>query len=139
MIVVDTNVISELLRPIPHDAVLRWASAVEASSLFTTAISQAELLASAATIPEGKRRAELQKTIQTVLVRSFDDRIVPFDSTAAPHYASIMAKHKAMGRPIKDADAMIAAICLSRAATIVTRDLNGFGYLGLDVFNPWTD
>ena len=139
MIVVDTNVISELLRAIPDKEVLRWAGRVDANTLCTTAVSKAELLAGVATMAEGKKRAELQKTIDTILAQSFGQRILPFDSDAATQYATVIAKRKAAGRPIKDADAMIAAICLSRGATIITRDLNGFGFLGIDVFNPWTD
>jgi len=139
MIVLDTNVISELLRPEPDPNVARWATASEAAAFHTTAICEAELLVGVALMPQGKRRAELENAIAAILLRIFPDRILPFNSEAARHYAKAVASRTALGSPIMEADAQIAAICIAHGASIVTRDARGFSGLGLDVVNPWTD
>ena len=139
MIVVDSNVISELVRLEPDKNVLRWSHAANLTTLFTTAVCEAEILAGVALMPSGKRREALHEAMQAIFSRSFATRILPFDSHAAHHYAAVVARRTALGRPIKDADAQIAAICLCHGATIATRDTGGFAHLELNIFNPWTD
>jgi len=139
VIVVDTNVISELLRPKPHPFVKRWADTTHPSQLYTTSISHGELLSGIALMPEGRRRNELAETLARLFHAAFASRILPYDSSAALHYARIIAQRTALGRPIAQADAQIAAICLTHKATIATRDARGFERLGLDVVNPWAD
>lgn len=139
MIIVDSNVISELVRPKPHPNVERWARTTHPRQLHTTAICEAELLAGVALMPPGRRRTELEAAIGEIFNRAFADRILPFSSAAAAHYASVIARRSQLGRPVKQADAQIAAICLLHQAAIAARDAGGFENLGIEIFNPWME
>jgi predicted nucleic acid-binding protein len=139
VIVLDTNVISELMRPAPDRKVLNWAFATDLGSLWTTAVSEAEILAGIALKNDGKRRRELETAATALFGTKFAGRVLPFDSGAAKCFAAVVRTRSRLGRPIKVPDAMIAAICIAREATIVTRDTGGFDNLGLAVINPWTD
>ncbi len=110
MIILDTNVLSEVLTPAPSPVVLRWLAAQEPSSVFTTTITQAELLYGVESLPPGKRRTRLLASIENILNEEFVDRILPFDEEAARRFAKIVAARDATGRPISQFDAMIAAI-----------------------------
>jgi predicted nucleic acid-binding protein len=139
VIVLDTNVISELLRPAPGAAVRRWAEAMRRQLLYTTAISEAELLLGIALMPAGRRRDDLAATLEAIFAGVFADRVLPFDGAAAPHFAAIVARRRQTGRPIDQSDAQIAAICRLHDATIATRDAGGFDGLEIEIVNPWTD
>jgi toxin FitB len=137
MIVLDTNVISEVMRPNPSPKVLEWMRAEPLASLFTTAITEAELLYGVALLPPGRRRQALEATLTTVLSEDFSGRILPFDSAAAREFATVAAGRRRSGRPISDADARIAAIARSRGAAVATRNVEDFVACDLMLIDPW--
>jgi predicted nucleic acid-binding protein len=137
MIVLDTNVISEVLRQNPSAKVLEWMRSEPLASLFTTAITEAELLYGIALLPDGRRRQSLEATVTMILTEDFSERILPFDSAAAREFAEIAASRRRSGRPISDADARIAAIARSRGAAVATRNIEDFTDCRLSVIDPW--
>jgi hypothetical protein len=137
VIVLDTNVISEAMRPAPDAAVMAWLRAQPLSEIATTAVSLAEIDYGLCRMPPGRRRKDLEARLRTFLARGFDDRILPFDAAAAGLYGSIVTSRQAMGRPIDAFDAMIAAIARSRMAAIVTRNVADFEGCGVTVLDPW--
>jgi predicted nucleic acid-binding protein len=139
MFILDTNVISELMRAEPDAHVVRWASSVEAEDFATTAICEAEVLYGLALMPEGRRRTELQRGARVIFDQKLGRRVFPFDSEAAETYARLRAQRTAMGRPMREADAQIAAICAVQACILATRDIADFDNVGLELINPWTD
>ena len=138
MIVLDTNVLSELLRPTPARQVETWLSAQDGSEIYFTAIGEAELRHGVAIMPAGKRRAELSKAIDGVLREDFRDRILPFDRAAARAYAAIAAQRRAAGRPISQFDCQICAIALANEAMVATRNTADFEGCGVVVIDPWS-
>jgi hypothetical protein len=139
MIVLDTNVLSESLRPVPSDAVLKWLAGQEPLSVFITTITQAEVLCGIEAMPAGKRRTMLSAAIERLLADEFPGRILPFDEEAARLFPKIVAGRVALGRPIAQFDAMIVAIARSRHAAVATRNTADFERCGVRVINPWTD
>ncbi len=138
MILLDTNVLSELMRPAPDAAVERWLTAQPDTSMFISAITEAELRYGAALLPSGKRRSTLTAEIEGMLDEDFGGRILPFDRLAAQAFAAIAADRRAAGRPISQADAQIAAITRSRGASLATRNVPDFDGCGIQVINPWS-
>lgn len=138
MIVLDTNVISEVIKPDPTAEVTAWLARERPSNIFTTAITQAELLYGIELMPRGRRRSALEAAITRILRELLVDRIMPFDSDAGEVYARIAASRRAMGRPISEADAQIAAIVHSRGASLATRNAADFEHCGIKVVNPWS-
>jgi toxin FitB len=136
MIVLDTNVISEPLKPEPERKVLQWLDNQVAETLFITAVSYAELLVGIEMLPAGKRKDGLAKSLAALLERIFGSRILPFDRAAAGEYACIYAHTKKSG-PISMADAQIAAIAAAQGFSVATRDVSPFRAAGLAVINPW--
>ena len=137
MIIIDTNVVSELMRASPDPAVLAWFAGHAADTLFLTAVSEAELRTGAAILPAGQRRDRLVGTIDAMIDQDFAGRTLPFDSPAARCYAEIAAARRAAGKPIMDADCQIAAIARACNAAIATRNVKDFEGCGIDVINPW--
>ena len=137
MFILDTNVVSELLRPIPEPSVVRWVAARDASHLFLTAVSEAELRFGVEIMPAGARRDAVGEAIDALLREDFASRILPFDSPAALAYAEFAAERRAAGRPVAHADAQIAAIASVHRMSVVTRDVGDFAGVGLDIVNPW--
>jgi len=137
MIVVDTTVLSEVMKPVPFGKVLRWMAARPASGLFTTAITLGELLFDLELVPAGKRRVALQQAIETMFEEEFAGRILTFDSDAARAFADISAKCRRLGRPLGKMDAQIAAIARSRGAAIFTRNVRDFQDCGVELIDPW--
>lgn len=137
MILIDTNVVSELMRPAPAPEVLDWFAAQEAADLFLSAVSEAELRAGAAYLPAGRRREGLTAAIDAMVAEDFGGRVLPFDSTAAKSYAVIAAARRAIGQPIAEADCQIAAIARARAAAVATRNVADFLGCGVTVVDPW--
>ena len=137
MILLDTNVLSELMRPAPSSIVEEWLSAQPAAGTFISAITEAELRYGLALLPNGQRQKRLLAQAEAMLVEDFADRILPFDSAAAAAYATIAATRRLAGRPISQADAQIAAIAASRGATIATRNITDFADCGVAVLDPW--
>jgi len=138
MIILDTNVISELLMPKPNPAVEAWLAEQPPASVFTTTITQAEIFYGLRLLPAGKRRGELEAAIAPIFREDFAGRVLPFDSEAADVYATLAVARRQAGRPIAHFDAQIAAIALSRAAAVATRNVADFGDIGLRLINPWT-
>jgi predicted nucleic acid-binding protein len=130
VILIDTNVISELMRPEPARAVLDWFGEQESAKLFLSAVSEAELRTGVA-----KRR--LIATIDIMIDQDFAGRVLPFDSAAAKAYAAIAASRRAAGRPMAEADCQIAAIARTLGATVATRNVGDFEGCGIKVVNPW--
>ena len=139
MIVLDTNVVSEILRPKPNPHVLEWLEEQPPSSVFTTAVTQGEVLYGIRLLPDGQRRRKLWETAGAIFIEDFAGRVLSFDSDAAANYAEISASRRAAGRPISQFDATIAAITRSHGASLVTRNTKDFEGCGLDVVNPWRD
>jgi hypothetical protein len=137
VIVLDTNVVSEVLRPAPSEKVLGWMRSERVQALFTTSITEGELLYGVALLPAGRRRQTLEAAIARVLEEWFAGRILSFDSDAAREFAHIAAGRRQAGRPMSEADARIAAIARSRYAAVATRDTSGFAGCGVTVINPW--
>jgi predicted nucleic acid-binding protein len=138
MIVLDTNVLSEVITPEPSPRVQAWILLEPPSNLYTTSISQAELLYGIELMSTGRRRSALHAAVAKMLAEDFAGRILPFDSDAAEAYSRIASSRRAMGRPISEPDARIAAIAMSRGARLATRNARDFEHCGIKVLNPWT-
>ncbi len=139
MIVLDTNVVSELSRARIVSGVQGWVDRQRRDDLHLTAITVAEVLYGVARLPPGRRQRKLEVEMVTILEEVFHRRIVPFDGAAAGHYADIVVGREGRGRPISRADAQIAAICRSRGALLATRNVRDFEDTGVTVVDPWTE
>ncbi|MFS8478578.1 MAG: type II toxin-antitoxin system VapC family toxin [Micromonosporaceae bacterium] len=137
MIVLDTNVISELMRPRADRAVLAWIDEQPVDEIHLTAVTAAELRYGAARLPDGQRRADLMNRVRLTIEEDFAGRILPFDDEAAAHYADIVVDHERRGMSISMADAQIAAICRSHAADLATRNTKDFVHTGINLIDPW--
>ncbi len=139
MIILDTNVISELSRPNPSPSVVDWFISQSTQGLHLTAISEAELRYGLEVMPIGRHRDRLLAATEGMLHKDYAGRILPFDSYAARAYAVIAAERRAAGRPISYADCQIAAIARSVGAAVATRNVRDFEGYGVRVVNPWSD
>lgn len=137
MFLIDTNVISELMRATPAPSVLNWFSTQDPSTLYLSAVTEAELRTGIAILPAGKRREGLRAALNATIVEDFEGRILPFDTDAAKTYAKIAAGRRSEGRPIADADCQIAAIARATGMPVVTRNTRDFEGCGIDMINPW--
>lgn len=138
MIVVDTNVISELMASTTSGIVQRWINFQKWDELYTTAICEAELLFGIERMPKGKRRDEMEATASRVLVKVFPARILPFDSGAARAFAVLAGERRRAGKPMSLEDSQIAAIARANNAALATRNVAHFEGCGITVINPWT-
>ncbi len=138
MIVLDTNVLSEVIKERPYPAVLNWMRSVPASSMFTTSLTCAELLYGVRVLPPGQRRSDLDSKINQIIDQVFTGRVLGFDAHAADAYATLAARLRQQGRPMSQADAMIAGIVLSRGAKLVTRNVRDFADAGCELIDPWS-
>ena len=136
-LVLDTNILSELMRAVPNPAVLAWLDAQQADELYITAITQAEILLGLSVLPDGRRKSSLFAAATAMFVEDFALRCLPFDDSAAQAYASLVTMCRAAGRPISMADAQIAAIAVVWQATLVTRNVKDFSNVPLALTNPW--
>jgi toxin FitB len=139
MILLDTNILSELMRPLPTAVVEEWLGAQMSASLFISAVTEAELRFGVALLADGKRRSRLAEELDKMLAEDFAERILPFDGAAAISYARVASQRRKAGRPIAQADAQIVAIALSRGAALATRNVTDFADCGVDLINPWHD
>ena len=137
MIVLDTNVVSELMRPSPADRVVSWMSRQFAPLLYLSTISEAELRYGIEILPPGKRRERLRSEVEEMLREDFAGRVLPFDRAAAQAYVAIAATRRAAGQSISHADCQIAAIARAAGAAVATRDVGAFQDCGVDVIDPW--
>lgn len=135
--VLDTNVVSELMRPVPDPAVLAWLNDQAADTLWLNSVVASELLYGVARLPDGKRRAQLAQALQAMLAEDFSDRVLPFDLEAAVVYADMVAMRERQGQPVDAADAQIASICVAHGAQLATRNTKHFDGWGLSLVNPW--
>jgi predicted nucleic acid-binding protein len=137
VIILDTNVLSELSRQAPSKEVLSWLDAQPADEIATTAVTVGEILYGVARLPDGRRKTELAQAVQGMVDDDLRGRVEPFDVTAAAHYAAIVSGREKIGRPISTADAQIASICRKLQATLATRNTRDFEDAGIDVIDPW--
>lgn len=137
MIILDTNIVSELMRPNPSSNVVDWVAGQAAQNLYLSTVSEAELLYGVEILPAGGRRDRLLDAVEGMLQEDFHGRILPFDSAAAHTYAAIATARRAVGRPINHADCQIAAIARCRGASVATRDVDDFEATGIELINPW--
>lgn len=136
MIVVDTNVTSELMRPAPSPIVEAWVRRHSASELYTTSITLAEIRYGIERLPAGSRKNQLSATAAEVF-SAFADHVLPFDAEAAAVYAVIVSRRERAGTPIVGFDAQISSICRTRHATLATRNVKDFDNTGIEVIDPW--
>jgi toxin FitB len=136
MIVVDTNVASELMRPAPSGTVRDWIRSQTARNLCTTAITVAEIGYGIERQPNGHRKDDLRAAVAEIF-GIFEEQILPFDVAAAEQYGLVVSHRDALGLPIEGFDAQIAAICRARGAALATRNLADFHETGVEVINPW--
>jgi hypothetical protein len=137
MFILDTNVVSELMRPFPEQAVLRWLQGQTLDQLAVTAVTVAEILYGLDRLPKGRRRTDLSHQFQLFLARGFTDRVLPFDERAARAYAELKGTRDRAGRPIAGYDAMIAAIAQVHGAEVATRNVKDFEGCSVAVLDPW--
>jgi toxin FitB len=138
MVILDTNIISEALKPSPSPDVIQWLRSQHAASVHTTAITIAEILQGVEMLPAGRRRKALQNAVALAL-NEFSGRVLPFDVEAAAVYARLVAHRQGQGRPLAPLDGIIAAIALTHKATLATRNVKDFAGCGLRLANPWAD
>ena len=136
MIILDTNVISEMMRPSPELAVLNWFATQSAEDMHVTAITMAEILFGIELLAAGKRRDALQAAADRTFA-VFAGHILPFDDRAAHAFAALSSSRRKQGRPMSEFDAEIAAIARANAAVLATRNVNDFERCGVQLVNPW--
>jgi predicted nucleic acid-binding protein len=136
VIVLDSNVLSELMRASPAPAVVQWAQAQSVAALCTTAVSVAEIRYGIQRLPAGRRRTSLRSAADEVF-EAFAAQVLPFDTAAAREYADIVVQRERAGIPISGFDAQIAAICRAHEATLASRNTQDFTGIGVDLVNPW--
>ncbi len=136
MIIIDTNVLSELMRPARNLVVREWMRAQTMEQRYTTSVTLAEISYGTERLPEGRRNT-LLRTGAKAAFAAFRGQILPFDDAAAMHYATIASTRDAIGRPIGPFDAQIAAICRAHGAALATRNVKDFEGVGLELIDPW--
>ena len=138
MIILDTNVISEPLRPHPQNSVVRWLNAQSIETLYLTTITLAEVRLGIALLPGGHRKDVLQQRFEGEVVTAFGNRILSFDAEASTHYAHLRARARRRGRSLGDFDALIASIAALHGFTVATRDTSPFESMDVPVLDPFT-
>jgi predicted nucleic acid-binding protein len=139
MLVLDTNMLSEIMRPEPERKIADWIVRQPSDELFTVAVCQAEILSGLAVMPSGRRRAELEEAARSMFADDFAGRVLPFDIEAAAAYADVFAACRKAGRPSGTIDLMLAAIARVRGASVVTRNVADFEGVGVAIVNPWDE
>jgi predicted nucleic acid-binding protein len=137
MILLDTSVVSEAIKPEPHPPVRDWLDAQVAETIFLSSVTVAELMFGIGALPKGRRKANLTTALQGVL-ELLDPRILPFDTEAARHYADLAVQARAAGKGFPTPDGYIAAIAAARGFAVASRDTSPFAAVGLTVIDPWT-
>jgi len=138
MIVLDTNVVSELMRATPAPAVRAWLRRTSSTGLYTTAVTVAEIRYGIARLPDGRRKHDLNQAANEIFA-AFPRQVLPFDLAAATAYADVVAGREGDGNPISGFDGQIAAICRSQAATLATRNTKDFIDTGISLIDPWQE
>jgi toxin FitB len=138
VIILDTNVISELFRVRPEPNVIAWLEIQDPLEVYTTVITEAEVLYGIERLPSGKRKQSLEAAVRAVLDDDFGGRVLPFDSTAARILPKLVASRDRIGRPMSQFDAVIAAITKAHGALLATRNTADFEHCGIRIENPWS-
>jgi len=138
MIILDTNVLSEAVRPQPDEAVMRWLRFTPGDDLFTTAITEAEMRYGAARLPAGRNRREREAQIERIFAVRFAGCVLPFDTRAAQVFPNVILSMQRQRRSHSFPDAQIAAIALAHGAAVATRNVEHFEHTGVQIINPWT-
>jgi toxin FitB len=137
VILLDTNVISELMRPQPEVRVLAWADGLDPEAVAISAMNEAEILHGLARLPDGRRKQALRQSWDGLMAELFAGRIWPFTSEAAHWYGEVLVRREQLARPMASADAVIAAIALAHGVPLATRNEADFADIGLVLINPW--
>jgi toxin FitB len=137
MIILDTNVVSEPLKPVPAQAVLDWLDRQAPETLYLTAVSLAELLAGVEALPQGRRRLELEQALMRQITPLFEGRILSFDAKAADSFGRVRTGAQSVGNTIGFADGAIAAIAAAQGFALATRNVRDFRGAGVELINPW--
>ena len=137
MIIIDTNIVSELMKESPAGEVVSWMNDQEASELFLTTITLGEIGYGLEILPQGKRRLQLEQGFERVIAEAFTGRILAFDEEAARLYGVLMGRCKAIGRPLSILDGQIASIARARGCAVATRNVRDFVECGVDILNPF--
>ena len=138
MIILDTNVLSELMRSSPDSRVIEWLDRQPAESIWITSITVFEARLGIALLPGGRRRQSLEAALKQILEEDLENRILDFDATAAESAASLAAERQRNGRQVDLRDTQIAGIALARRATLATRNVRHFADMAVPLVNPWT-
>jgi hypothetical protein len=136
MIILDTNVVSELMRPEPAPQVANWARSRDRRELRMTSITVAEIRYGIAWLPDGRRKQVLLDAADDIF-RMFSDQVLPVDEAVAEHYSTIASTRDRAGKPISGFGALIAAVCRARGAALATRNLPDFDGIGIEIVDPW--
>ena len=139
MIVLDTNVVSEVMRPAPEPRVIGWLDQHRPADLYLTTLTLAELRYGLAALPQGRRQAALVTSFEQDLLPLYEGRILTFDEPASRAYARLKAAARAAGQPRPDLDLMIASICAAHGFALATRNVDDFAGTGIEVIDPWTE
>lgn len=137
MIVLDTDVVTEVMRPRPDERVVGWLDTLDASAVALTAVTVAEIAYGVSRLPDDRKKARLRQRVVEMFGEEFENRLLPFDALAAMDYAAIVVARERAGRPISMADAQIASICRVHEAALATRNVGDFEGAGLKLLNPW--
>lgn len=137
MIILDTNVVSELFRPAPNPQVVKWLQIQPRAALFTTSLTRGEMLYGVHLLPQGRRKEALERGVLAIFSADMAGRVLPFDDDAADAYALIAASNRRGGRSMSLLDAMIAGVARSRGADLATRNFRDFEGCGINLINPW--
>jgi len=138
MIVLDTNVLSALMRQMPDKAVLDWLDQQPRNSIYTTSVTILEIRLGLQILPAGKRRSQLTAAFDRLLAEELAGRIAPFDAIAAQHAADLMSARRKRGRPVELRDTIIAGIVMANRATLATRNTQHFADIPVPVIDPWS-
>ena len=137
MIILDTNVVTEVMKPAPAATVVAWLNARDSSALFLTAITLGEIRYGLRTLPQGLRRQRLEESFERVISAAFTGRILAFGEEAASQYGEVMARRKELGRPLSVPDGQIAAIARQHGFAVATRNVRDFLACGIEIVNPF--
>ncbi|QLK62879.1 PIN domain-containing protein [Enterobacteriaceae bacterium Kacie_13] len=137
MIILNTSVIFEMITPKPHKTVLQWLDAQDASQLYLTSLSVAELFTWVDGLPDEQPRAPLNDALLDMFNHDFAGRLLPFDAASALHYSRVLTLSKQAGVTMEERDAQLVAICLNHQASLVTHNVGMFAHTGVVVVNPW--
>jgi predicted nucleic acid-binding protein len=137
MVILDTNVLAELMKPVPEPAVVSWMNRQETSDLFLTTITIGEILYGIRILPQGKHRLRLEQGFETILSAAFTGRVLVFDEGAARQYGDVMGRRREIGRPLGIPDGQIASIARANRYAVATRNVFDFVECGVEIVNPF--